>query len=444
MLFLINVQRPKTGDDIYYALSAGHPTTYDDRAGNRSPNARHHSMKTSTLARLALKHTYNHFAESLYLTTGADVTKPVTFYGLVNERCNVKCRSCEYWRLPRYQDEMSIEQWQSALLSIKDFVGTFSINFSGGEPMIKPGFLDLMAFCHANGIHSGVTTNGSALNRKNAAKLVAARPFNLCVSVDAPDAETHDYLRGRPGLFRRLSDGIKYVREERERAGLDFPIIIKPTVSQKNFRLLPDMVEWTKQIGATAMNFQPLDRWTPETYNELWIEADEHDDLQKVVDTMIELKRRGEPIVNSEQVISLMVRHFREESAPPEAMPCRVGLRDYFIRTNGDVEVCWYYPAIGNVKEQSARDIWYGPKAQEIRKQTVACDRLCLYTCLSQKTIKDKVKMGLTLLRGQKSDRARSSHQPTAAAAAEPAPALAESGSSNGELEPVATGDKAY
>ncbi len=129
-------------------------------------------MNVSTLAELALKHTYNHFAEELYLHSGKDVTRPVTFYGLVNERCNVKCRYCEYWRLPKYKDEMTIEEWQNALLSIKDFVGTFSISFSGGEPFIKPGFLDLMMFCHTNGIHAGVTTNGSALNRKNAERFV--------------------------------------------------------------------------------------------------------------------------------------------------------------------------------------------------------------------------------------------------------------------------------
>ena len=135
-------------------------------------------MNTATLARLALKHAYNAAAEEIYLKTEHDYTKPVTFYGLVNERCNVKCRYCEYWRLASYKNEMSIDEWKESLLSVKDFVGTYSISFSGGEPFIKPGFLDLMAFCHANGIHSGVTTNGSALNRKNAQKLVAARPFN--------------------------------------------------------------------------------------------------------------------------------------------------------------------------------------------------------------------------------------------------------------------------
>ena len=358
-------------------------------------------MKVATLAQLALKHARNHFAEEVYIRTQKDITRPVTFYGLVNERCNVKCRYCEYWRLPKYKDEMTIQEWQKALLSIKEFVGGFSISFSGGEPFIKPGFLDLMMFCHQNGILAGVTTNGSALNQKNAIKLVAAHPWNLNISVDAPFAELHDYLRGWPGLFQKLSDGIKYVREERDRQGLTFPIIIKPTVGRKNYHYLPDMVQWVKEIGATALNFQPMDRWTPETYDELWIEPAEHDELQRVVDKMLDLKCHGEPIVNSELLITLLVAHFREESAPPETMPCRVGMRDFFIRTNGDIEVCFFYPPIGNIKEQSVRDIWYGPKAQEIRRQTVECDRLCLYTCLSQKTLVDKIKMGLTLLRHQ-------------------------------------------
>ena len=46
-------------------------------------------------------------------------------------------------------------------------------NFQPKSVVLK--LLDLMAFCHKNGIHSGVTTNGSALNKKNAAKLVHAR-----------------------------------------------------------------------------------------------------------------------------------------------------------------------------------------------------------------------------------------------------------------------------
>ncbi|MEG4493776.1 hypothetical protein [Microcoleus sp. D3_18_C4] len=63
-------------------------------------------MDALTLSRLGVKHTKSAVAESLRINTGYDVTSPVTFYGIVNERCNVKCRQCEYWRLKEYKDEI--------------------------------------------------------------------------------------------------------------------------------------------------------------------------------------------------------------------------------------------------------------------------------------------------------------------------------------------------
>ena len=115
---------------------------------------------------------------------------------------------------------------------------------------------------HVNGIHAGVTTNGSALTPKNAERTVLARPFNVNISCDAPNAEVHDYVRGSKGLFDKLSKGVKYLREYQETHGISFPIIMKPTVHKYSFRLLPEIVEWAQRLGATAVNFQPLDRFS--------------------------------------------------------------------------------------------------------------------------------------------------------------------------------------
>jgi 1,4-dihydroxy-2-naphthoyl-CoA synthase len=52
-----------------------------------------------------------------------------------------------------------------------------------------------------------------------------------------------------------------------------------------------------------------------------------------------------------------------------------------------------------SVGQKKAREIWYGPEGSARRKETVQCETLCLFTCLSQKTLGDKVTMGLTLLR---------------------------------------------
>jgi MoaA/NifB/PqqE/SkfB family radical SAM enzyme len=356
-------------------------------------------MDIATLSRLGVKHTQSAVAEALRIQTGYDMTTPVTFYGIVNERCNVKCRQCEYWRLAHYKEEMTIEQWQNALLSIKDFVGEFSMNFSGGEPYIKKGFVDILSFAHDNGIHCGVTTNGFCMTRDNAAKTVAARPFNVNMSLDAPNAELHDYLRGQPGLFDRLCKGIGYLREEQQKQGVKFPITIKPTFNRLNFRLMPELVELAQTLGATAVNFQPVNLWTPETYNELWMTEEDYPELEKTIDRLIEMKEQGAPIMNSEEVLHLFLPHFRGEKAPKEVMPCRVGLRNFWIDTCGDIKLCNDWPVIGNIKEHSAREIWYGEKAREIREETLKCGQLCLITCVSQKTIGDKIKMGLKLLK---------------------------------------------
>lgn len=361
-------------------------------------------MKLANLAQVAMKHLRNEILEELYLKTGLETTKPIIIYGVINQRCNSKCRYCEYWRLSEYQEEMTIEQWKNALLSLKQYIGSYHIEFSGGEPFIKKGFVDLLEFCHEQNLKWGVTTNAYCLTEPVVKRVVAAHPFNINISIDAHIAEIHDYTRGVPGALEKVKKHLQFLLEERKAQGQTFPVIIKPTVNAQNLHIISEMAEWVQQLGATAVNFQPIDRWTPETYDELWISEDRMEELQTVAANLIEQKRKGLPIMNSESLLQMWPAHFREEKAPATVGACRVGLRNYFIRTNGDVEVCWFFPPIGNVKYQSAREIWEGYEAQQRREETTHCDRLCLYTCLSQKTILDKVKMGLTLLTGNKKE----------------------------------------
>ncbi len=356
-------------------------------------------MNPINLAQLAFKHMRNSLLEDAYLHTGIDKTRPIVVYGGINEICNYKCRYCEFWRLPNYMEEMSIEDWQNALISLKEYIGTYHIEFSGGEPFLKKGFVDLLEFCHKNGLKWGVTTNGSSLTDSIIKRVVAAQPFNLNISIDSHIAEVHDYARGIPGSFERITRQLKALIAARDAAGLSFPVIVKPTVHSQNLHLLTELPRWVQELGATAVNFQPIDRWTQETYDELWINADRMAELEAVVENLISQKQSGAPILNSLQTLKLWPSHFREEKAPESVGACRVGLRNYFIRPNGDVRVCWYFPPIGNVRKQSAREIWKSEVAQLRRHETTHCDRLCLFTCLSQKNIMDKVKMAFILMR---------------------------------------------
>jgi len=356
-------------------------------------------MEKRDLAKLAVKHLSNSIAETMCIQAGLDYTKPTAFYGLVNERCNIQCQYCEYWRLDQHREEMSIDEWMAALQSIKAFVGTYSINFSGGEPFLKKGFISLLEYCRDQGIQAGFTTNGVALTRKNVERIVEVNPFNANISCDSCEAVVNDLVRGCKGLTDRVATGIHLLLEYQNAHGINFPILMKPTVHALSYHRLPELVQWAEKLGVSGVHMQPMDRWTPETFGELWISKDQLRDLEVVVEKLCSMKRQGSRILNSEDSMRMWVDHFLELSAPQSAMPCRVGLRDFFIRPDGSVEVCWSYPTIGNIRVDSAESIWRGPIATEIRMESLRCEKLCLQTCMSKKSLLDKAKMAYTLMR---------------------------------------------
>ncbi|MHB9052998.1 MAG: radical SAM protein [Thermoleophilia bacterium] len=370
-------------------------------------------MNSYQITKLAAKHGRNALGELLYVRFGRDITRPVFFYALTTYRCNARCLSCSSWKEPMRSEELSIDEWQRSLLSLKDFVGEFSISFSGGEPLIKKGFIKLLEFCRDNGIHAGFTTNGMSLTKSVAKRIAAAQPFNVNISVDGPSAEMHDYLRGRTGVFDKVSQGIAYLQEERAELGSHFPITVKPTVNAVNFQQMPALVNWAIKVGVTAVNFQPVDdwNWAQETRELLWIKPADFPKLGSVVDQLIDMKNEGAPILNSGQSLRLIIPHFRGDKASIKALPCRVGLSYFYIDPMGDVKICPKFPSVGNLRNTHAREIWYGAESVNARKQTINCQELCLLTCVTNKSLKERLKMGRKLFTENRKSRPGASVQ---------------------------------
>ena len=112
---------------------------------------------------------------------------------------------------------------------------------------------------------------------------------------------------------------------------------------------------------------------------------------------LVTLKQQGAPILNSERSLRAMTSHFAETRSAEKL--CRTPMHNFTVLASGDVRICTCSPTVGNIREESAAQLWYGPKAQEIRSESLNCDRLVLNTAESPKTLADKVKMGVTLFR---------------------------------------------
>jgi MoaA/NifB/PqqE/SkfB family radical SAM enzyme len=377
--------------------------------------------KLGRLIPVARRHLEGELRDAAYVRSGGrmDITKPRRIYGILNERCNLKCMGCHYWRLEHYVDELPAEEWIRVLKELKAFVGPFHINFSGGEPLVKHGVFDILNFCRDYGILAGMTTNAILLKDRQAAQIVEAKLFSLNISLDGADAATHDLQRGVKGSYAKVLRSIALMKEHSRKTGIKVPIVIKPTVSRLNFREMPDLVRMVAGLGVNGILFQPLGDWGTKEIEDLWI--DDIDALRQVVDKVLAMKKAGFPILSAEWHIRDWVGHFErgrmahapdrlrragtmsrppsELSVHPDDVQCWVGLTTMHIKTDGTVVNCQTLEPIGNVRNQSIRDIWYGELARQRRAETVKCTIGCSENCTIKRTARQNFEGAMRLLK---------------------------------------------
>ena len=176
----------------------------------------------------------------------------------VTDRCDLRCIYCMSERmrfLPR-NELLSIEELDQLCAA---FVrrGVRRLRFTGGEPLVRRGFLDLLNLVKRH-LGSGldeitVTTNGVQL-ADFAGPLFDAGVRRVNISVDSRDRDTFKHITRRDRLPEVLA-GI----DAAERAGLKVKI---NTVALKrdNAHEIPDLIMWAHGRGfdITLIETMPL------------------------------------------------------------------------------------------------------------------------------------------------------------------------------------------
>jgi radical SAM protein with 4Fe4S-binding SPASM domain len=147
----------------------------------------------------------------------------------ITRRCNLSCAYCGSDCTERTQsEELEIEDWlRIADQLARDFTpGKVMIAVTGGEPLTKPGLLELFHRLHRLGFPFGMVTNGTLLDRDKARELVATGIRSISVSLDGP-AEINDRLRGK-GSAQRAIEALGHLKE----AGFDGKLEVLTTVTK--------------------------------------------------------------------------------------------------------------------------------------------------------------------------------------------------------------------
>jgi heme b synthase len=281
----------------------------------------------------------------------------------VTRSCNLNCIHCRASaeRGP-YPDELTTGEAFRLIEEVVSFSRPVVI-LTGGEPLLRPDIFDLARYGTRKGLRMVMAPNGTLLDGDKAARLKDSGIQRVSISLDGAAAESHDRFRQVAGAFAGALRGIQFLKE----AGLEFQI--NTTVTQKNFRELPQIQDLAVKLGAVAHHIfllVPTGRG-----KEMKGEAIEGKEYEKILHwfydqrekTPLQLKATCAP--HYYRILRQRAREEGKKITPQthglDAMTrgCLGGIGFLFISHVGDVQPCGYLEALsGNVRRQRLKEIW--------------------------------------------------------------------------------------
>ncbi len=123
------------------------------------------------------------------------------FISLTNE-CNLRCSHCYMYSGDVTIKELPLSEWKR-ILSDFSHHGFDTVTFSGGEPLLYPGFAELCEFCHALGFTISVLSNGLLWTQSLIERLDGIIA-EVQLSIDGYDEDSYAQVRNSDGFERVL------------------------------------------------------------------------------------------------------------------------------------------------------------------------------------------------------------------------------------------------
>ena len=272
---------------------------------------------------------------------------PITVNWAVTNKCNFSCNHC-YSRSDT-KEELDIDAVGHVLDELAK-AKVFSVNFGGGEPLLRKDLLEIARRTADLGFTVSMNSNGFLIDREMAMKLKDAGFSKVGISIDSPVAEIHDKFRGVEGSHKKALAALVYLQE----AGIETSI--SSVICKINIDHVDGLVEMALLSKVSNINFHNFKCSGLGFTNKdiLDLTADEWKDFYI---RAIELKKtvRNLRISLEDPIISLLGE--RNEETLVKGSVC--GKLSLNIKSNGDITPCGFIPmVIGNICKDDLIEIW--------------------------------------------------------------------------------------
>lgn len=322
----------------------------------------------------------------------------------LHRRCNSKCLSCSRRSDPNYDSineyskkiEMPKEKWLSIIDEAAELDAREWHIAGGGEPMFLPDVtVPVMDSIKRYGMYGIITTNGTLWNAELVENAVKIGWDRIHFSVDGPDAETNDHLRGLDGYFERVTNTIQLFNKFKEEHGANKPLMnINTVLSVKNYKKLPKMVEFAHKMKIKYMFVEPLIVYS-DLGRKLKLRESHVKEFPKHLKKAIELadkygiannfsgfdKNLEEDLIKKSSRMNEVVKEDSEKTGDMDdikdgflknflSVPCYKPWWHMTIKCDGRVTSC-DVPTTGgdNIRNKSLSEIWNGKYFNDLRKK---------------------------------------------------------------------------
>jgi MoaA/NifB/PqqE/SkfB family radical SAM enzyme len=168
---------------------------------------------------------------------------------LPTNRCNLTCKHCWLRAAEATPDGVDLTQVpDERLLQLVEEAAALGVrewNFvGGGEPLLRGEIvLDMCRRIRELGMNGILHSNGTGITEKRLQTLIDIRWATFVLSLDGPNAEINDAIRG-DRCFERAEKNMRKLAELKRAAGTTLPSVnLNMVVTNTNYHTIPDMIE---------------------------------------------------------------------------------------------------------------------------------------------------------------------------------------------------------
>jgi MoaA/NifB/PqqE/SkfB family radical SAM enzyme len=322
------------------------------------------------------------FGYQLFRSVGWPHLLPINFTVGLTYRCNSQCKTCNIWRR-KSSDELSVGEFDEVFQKISE---AYWFTLSGGEPFLRNDIVEICQSVHDNCKPSiiNIPTNGLLYDVipgrvKEILEVCPDTQIVVNVSMDGVE-ELHNEIRGVKGNFERA---IKTYEALRSLNSENFELGIHTVISAFNVHKIPQIYEHLKELKPDSYITEIAEeRVELGTVGEKITPSLE--DYSKAINYLSERMKKEEWKGLSKLTMSFRLEYYklvkRTLKEKRQVILCYAGFASAQIAPDGDVWTCCIRAEpLGNLRAAGYdfRKIWFGEKAEALRKSIKAGECYC-------------------------------------------------------------------